>query len=133
MTQHKFFILISIAMGGALGAVMRYIVSGLAYKLISSAFPWGTLAVNLMGCFLLGFIWQIAQEIMISPYLKTFITIGLLGAFTTFSTYAIETVFLLQEAEFFLLSVNILISTLGGIAFAFSGLLTASFIINLIR
>jgi len=133
MTQHKFFILISIAMGGAAGAVMRYIVSGFAYKITSSTFPLGTLAVNLIGCFLLGFIWQVTQEVIVSSYLKSCITIGVLGAFTTFSTYALETFLLLREGEFLLFSINIVISTLGGLILVFSGYLTAAFTINLIK
>ena len=133
MNQHKFFVLISIALGGASGAVMRYIVSGLAHKITFTTFPIGTLAVNLIGCFVLGFIWQITQEIIMPSYLKTFITIGFLGAFTTFSTYALETFFLLREGEFLLFAMNICISTLGGLILVFSGYLTATFIINLIK
>ena len=112
---------------------MRYLVSGYAYKITSSTFPVGTLTVNLIGCFLLGFIWQITQEAVVPSYLKSCVTIGFLGAFTTFSTYAVESFLLLREGEFLLLSINILISTLGGLILVFSGYLTAAFIINLIK
>ena len=88
-----------VALGGALGALARYGISGWVYDRMGEAFPWGTLVVNLLGCLLLGLVIRWLQVSAVSPVMRPFLTIGLLGAFTTFSTFSYETVALLQEGQ----------------------------------
>jgi CrcB protein len=79
--------------GGSIGALSRYGVSLLAVKLCGSRFPWGTLAVNLAGCFLIGVAYALAERgsTWMTPSVRVFFVTGYLGALTTFSTYALET------------------------------------------
>jgi CrcB protein len=86
-----------VAVGGALGAVARYGLSGWVQSVAGGTFPWGTLVVNLLGCFLLGFAFRVLQLSAVSPALRGAVTVGFLGAFTTFSTFSLEAVGLLQE------------------------------------
>lgn len=91
--------IVSVAVGGALGAVARYGLSGWVHTWTEESFPWGTLAVNVVGSFLLGAAFLYLDRGGFSPELRHFATIGLLGAFTTFSTFTFETVMLLQDGE----------------------------------
>ncbi len=93
--------LLLIGFGGFLGALLRYTVSGLFQGWFKSiAFPSGTLAVNLLGCFLIGALSQIAETRgYLSAETKSFVMVGLLGAFTTFSTFGDDTVRLFREGE----------------------------------
>jgi len=88
-----------VALGGALGALARYGISGWVYDRMGESFPWGTLVVNVLGCLALGAVVRWLQVSAVSPELRPFLTIGLLGAFTTFSTLSYETVALLQEGQ----------------------------------
>ncbi len=88
-----------IAVGGALGALARYALSGWVHGWAGAAFPWGTLAVNLLGAFLLGFAARFLEGTAASASLRALVTIGFLGAFTTFSTFSYETVALLRDGE----------------------------------
>ncbi|MDP2470735.1 MAG: fluoride efflux transporter CrcB [Candidatus Palauibacterales bacterium] len=88
-----------IALGGAVGAVARYGISGWVYDRLGDAFPWGTLAVNILGCLALGVVMRWLQVSAAHPALRPSLTIGLLGAFTTFSTFSYEAVALLQDGQ----------------------------------
>ena len=88
-----------VALGGALGALARYGISGWVYDRMGESFPWGTLVVNLVGCLVLGVAIRWLQVTAVAPGVRPFLTIGLLGAFTTFSTFSYETVALLQEGQ----------------------------------
>ncbi len=101
--------LAAVAIGGAAGAVMRWLVASGVQKMAGGAFPWGTFAVNALGSFLLGFlfVWLIERSTA-SELVRLAITVGFLGAFTTFSTYSLESVRLLQEGAFSLAFVNII-------------------------
>ena len=88
-----------VALGGALGALARYGISGWVYDRMGENFPWGTLVVNLVGCLALGLVIRWLQVAAVAPEVRPFLTIGLLGAFTTFSTFSFETVALLQEGQ----------------------------------
>jgi len=90
-----------VALGGALGALARYGISGWVYDRMGENFPWGTLVVNLVGCLALGLVIRWLQVSAVAPELRPFLTIGVLGAFTTFSTFSYETVALLQEGQWF--------------------------------
>jgi CrcB protein len=83
--------ILAIATGGALGAVARYLVAVRLYERLGVDFPWGTLAVNVLGSFLLGLTLALVEERgAFSPNTRSFITIGVLGSFTTFSTFVYE-------------------------------------------
>jgi CrcB protein len=88
---------LSILLGGALGALARYSLVGWTHSLVRSGFPWGTLVVNITGCFLLGFTLRWFEASVVSPELRALLTIGFLGAFTTFSTYSYESVALIRD------------------------------------
>jgi len=88
-----------VALGGALGALARYGISGWVYDRLGENFPWGTLVVNLVGCLALGLVIRWIQVSAVAPEVRPFLTIGVLGAFTTFSTFSYETVALLQEGQ----------------------------------
>jgi CrcB protein len=91
---------IVVFLGGGLGAALRYWLSGGVYRLIPPTFPYGTLAVNILGCFSLGFLMVFfGERFTVQPLLRVFLTIGVLGGFTTFSTFTYETVALLQEGS----------------------------------
>ena len=116
------FKLLAIGLGGFTGALLRYWASGWVYSLVKSDFPSGTLAVNIAGSFILGFILAVTDHHIIHPNLKIFLTIGLMGAFTTFSTFSYETVMLLQVNAIFKAFLNVLLSVVVGLIAAFLGL-----------
>ena len=88
-----------VALGGALGAVLRYVsVEGIA-RLSGRPLPWGTLAVNVAGSFALGFLLLAADRMGLSPDARRFATIGVLGAFTTFSAFSWEIAFYLRDQK----------------------------------
>ena len=98
-----------IGLGGFMGAILRYSISGIVQNWSKSvSFPYGTLAVNLLGCLLIGFLSQLVESYGIfSPETRSFIFIGLLGALTTFSTFGNESVNLLREGENLLSFANV--------------------------
>lgn len=89
-----------IAAGGALGAVARYLLSTWLNNRSVQAFPYGTFVVNLVGCFFLGLFYALSLEkSVINPQTRPMITVGFLGAFTTFSTFSLETLNILKEGN----------------------------------
>ncbi len=90
---------IFVAVGGATGALARYWLSGWVASAFSGFFPLGTLVVNVLGSFLLGFGMQAMEAVPLSAEVRTMLTIGFLGAFTTFSTFSYETVALLRDGD----------------------------------
>lgn len=126
----KFFYL---AVGGAMGAVLRYLLSGVVSKAFDGAFPWGTLVVNLVGCFFIGFFWQVFAEVIVPSTFRAFLLIGVLGALTTFSTFSLETMLLLMGGELKLGLANILLSTVFGLILVFLGMEIASLMLKLIK
>lgn len=99
--------LVLIAAGGAAGSVARYLLDGLVYRLLPPTFPAGTFVVNVTGCLVFGFLVGAADQrfAMGSPG-RTFWLIGLLGAFTTFSTFTFETFALLRDARWLAAALN---------------------------
>lgn len=98
----------AVAAGGAAGAVMRWLMAGAVQRWAGGAFPWGTFAVNAIGSFLLGFlfVWLIERSTA-SELVRMALTVGMLGAFTTFSTYSLESVRLLQEGALGMAAANV--------------------------
>lgn len=112
-----------ICLGGSLGAGLRYLVSLKINEKYMSIFPLGTFIVNLTGCFLIGFLWHISDHTHISENLKLFIFVGLLGAFTTFSTFGFESYNLFSNKYNNLGLIYMAASNLFGISFVFLGLI----------
>lgn len=113
--------IILILTGGAIGTLARYLLAALPHRYIEGIFPWGTLTVNALGSFAIGLLWGIFEMRDISPQARTFIFIGLLGGFTTFSTYALETLNLFREGDMKTALINILANNVLGIGLVFSG------------
>jgi CrcB protein len=87
-----------VAAGGALGSVARYWVGGWAPRLLGQAFPYGTLIVNLVGSFLIGVVMTVAlSTALLSPNVRLFLTVGIMGGFTTYSSFNYETLVLFQQ------------------------------------
>ena len=117
---------IAIAAGGALGALLRFWVSNAVYGVFGRGFPWGTLAVNLLGSLLMGFLYVLMIERLASaPEWRGFLLVGLLGAFTTFSTFSIETLNLIEQAQYARALGNVLISVLACVGAALLGVIVA--------
>jgi CrcB protein len=92
--------IIVVGLGGFLGSVLRYLVSGWTHALLGERFPWGTLAVNVVGCFVLGGLAASAYEgEALGPSARLFLFIGVIGGFTTFSAFGYETVTLIEAGR----------------------------------
>ena len=124
---------LNIALGGALGALLRYVVSGMAHRFFTSGFPWGTLIVNLVGSFIIGLVWGIFEVIAISQNIKVFILVGFLGAFTTFSTFSLENFHLLRDGEYGLVLTNTIASVVFGVALAFAGFFISRLLLGILK
>ncbi len=102
---------IIVFLGAGIGGMLRYWLSDFVHKFLPTYFPFGTLAVNLLGSFLLGFImFNLYDKELINQDIRLFLTIGFCGGFTTFSTFSLETINLLKNSEFLFASFNILLN-----------------------
>ncbi|WMN60053.1 fluoride efflux transporter CrcB [Pseudoalteromonas xiamenensis] len=112
-----------IAVGGASGACLRYFISEITIKLLGKGFPFGTLLVNILGSFLMGILVGLLEKqvVSVSPT-KTLIGIGFLGALTTFSTFSMDSLLLLQQGQFFKMALNIVLNVSVCITVAWLGL-----------
>ena len=116
---------LSIALGGSIGALLRYGVSFLSTKVFSSTYPMGTFLVNLIGAFLIGFFWGMFEKNTVSEQLKSFVLIGLIGSFTTFSTLSFETVKLFQAGDTKLAMIHLFFTNLLGLIMVIAGYLVS--------
>ncbi|HHW15336.1 MAG TPA: fluoride efflux transporter CrcB [Firmicutes bacterium] len=108
--------LLAVALGGLLGASARYLVSGWAQKAWGSSFPWGTALVNIVGCFLIGYL--MTYSIEVSPMrveLRLFLVPGILGGLTTFSAFGYETMRFVQDGTPLLALANLGLNLIGGL------------------
>ena len=111
-----------IGLAGFVGTLVRYWLSGVIARRYGETFPLGTLVVNLTGCFLVGLLFYLLQErFMVNPTVRMVILIGLLGGFTTFSSFGLQTFTLLQDGEFALAALNLTASNFIGLALVWAG------------
>jgi CrcB protein len=115
--------LLLVGAGGFVGSALRYVTSGLAQRILPAAmFPVGTLVVNVLGCFLIGYGNGLASvRQMFSPNARVFLFIGLLGGFTTFSTFGYETLTLARDSQEMRALVNVGLSVVLGLAAVWFG------------
>lgn len=118
--------LVYIALFGAAGCLVRYLLSGWVYRLLGTGFPYGTLAVNVVGAFLIGLVMEFSiRSALIPPALRVAFTIGFLGGLTTFSTFSFETFRLLEEGAFAIAFLNVLVSVVVCLACTWLGIVMA--------
>ncbi len=114
--------LIWMGLGGLLGTLARYGLSGLVDRRFGETFPTGTLVVNLVGCLLAGIVFQLLQErFLVDPVVRATVLIGFLGGFTTFSSFGLQTFTLLREGEMAMASLNMIASNLLGLFLVWAG------------
>ncbi|OGW85978.1 MAG: hypothetical protein A3C35_07375 [Omnitrophica bacterium RIFCSPHIGHO2_02_FULL_46_11] len=116
----------SLITGGIAGTVARYILAGVVYQLFGTTFPYGTLAVNLIGCLTIGFLAALSEEkFLLSPNARILLMVGFCGAFTTFSTFMLETANLIKEGESLRAFANVALSVVVGFVLFRVGILLA--------
>jgi CrcB protein len=118
-----------VGLAGLLGTLCRYWISGAVSRRYGEAFPFGTLAVNLIGCFAAGLLFQLTQErIAFNETARAAVFVGLLGGFTTFSAYGLQTFELLREGRLGLAALNVVASNLLGLLMVFAGYAAAKLV-----
>jgi CrcB protein len=111
-----------VGLGSFLGGMARYGLSGLAQRLLGASFPFGTLAVNVVGCLLIGGVLHLVEDrSMLQPNARLFVAVGLLGGFTTFSAFGYETIELLRDDELRLALLNVAGNVVLGLAAVWLG------------
>jgi len=111
-----------VMLGGSLGALSRYLVALATVACLGTGFPWGTLLVNLGGCFFIGLAMSLAERsFIVGPSVRVFFVTGYLGALTTFSTYAMESVAAAKAGMFRLVLVNVVLNNLVGVVLVLVG------------
>lgn len=115
-----------VALGGALGAASRYLLAGAVHRVLPATFPYGTFIVNILGCFLFGIIAGLAEErFVVGPQARRFLLIGVLGGFTTFSSYTYESFTLARDGQFAPAFANTLGQVIVGFAALWGGYVLA--------
>ncbi len=105
----------NLIIGGIVGTVARYVLAGAVYQTFGTTFPYGTLAVNLIGCFVIGFLAALAEEkFLLGPNARLLLMAGFCGAFTTFSTFMLETANLMKDGETLRAFINVAASIVAG-------------------
>jgi len=123
-----------IAVGSALGGVGRFWCSGVAARFMGETFPWGTIIVNVVGCFIIGFFATITGpdgRVFADTLTRQFVMIGILGGYTTFSSFSIQTLNLVQDGEWWLAGANIALSVVACLVAVWLGFVLAASINSL--
>ena len=119
----KFALLV---LAGAAGTVFRYGAAGIVQRFYGTSFPWGTMVVNLAGCFIAGFLWILFENRWpVSGETRTVILVGFIGAFTTFSAFILETGELIRSSEWIYALVNLTMQNVLGLLVLFVGMALA--------
>jgi CrcB protein len=117
-----------VALGGALGTISRYFVSGVVANAFGETFPWGTLIINVTGSFIIGFFFTLSApdgRLFVSGSTRQFVMTGFCGGFTTFSSFSLQTMNLIRDGEWFAAGGNVLGSVTLCMIFVWLGSLTA--------
>ena len=115
-----------VGMGSFIGGGMRYLTQQLVAKQFSAPFPYGTLIVNILGCFLIGIIFSLSEKAnLLSTEMRLFLATGFCGGFTTFSSFTVENLKLIEQKQFAFAGIYISLSLIFGIVAVFSGFLIA--------
>jgi fluoride exporter len=121
--------LLALCIAGALGTLARYGLQGLVQRWTGGSFPWGTLAVNALGCLAFGVVWSVASERqLIGPQTRTLLLVGFMGAFTTFSSFVFETAQLGRGGQWLLAGANVGLELMLGAVALFAGIALGRFI-----
>ena len=119
------------ALGGALGSVLRYLVALMASAALGPGFPWGTLAVNLVGSFVIGLVQQAATEaLVIGEKARLFLATGMMGGLTTYSAFSYETVRLLETSAAWSAWLNVVLTTAACLTLCLLGLTTGRLLLG---
>jgi CrcB protein len=117
---------IVVALGGGIGAAIRYLISTWAAERFESSFPYGTLIVNIVGCFIIGaFMVLVTERIIANPYWRLLVAVGFVGGLTTFSSFSYETLKLVEDAQYQWAAYNILANFCFGIFATWLGMTIA--------
>ena len=119
--MYKILLLVA---GGGLGTVARYVVSDYTHKYYLGNFPLGTLAVNMLGSFIIGLLWGVFDTENMSHHMRAFLFIGILGGFTTFSSYALDSYNMFKDGDMKLALLNVMANNVLSIGMVLVGLLT---------
>jgi CrcB protein len=115
-----------VGVGGFIGSILRYWLSGLAHRWAGDAFPAGTLLVNVLGCLAVGAFWGLVEyREWFNPETRLFVTVGVLGGFTTFSAFGYEAFALLHDREYVAALANVGVNVIAGIAAVIVGWMAA--------
>ena len=115
-------IVLLVGFGSFIGGMSRYLVTLFVQNKILSTFPYGTLAVNIIGCFLIGVIYGLSERGNMNPEWRLFLATGIMGGFTTFSSFSNETVSMLHDAEYLPAFSYVAFSVIVGLAATFGGI-----------
>jgi CrcB protein len=115
-------IVLLVGLGSFIGGISRYLVTLFVQNKILSTFPYGTMAVNIIGCFLIGTIYALSERGNWNPEWRIFLATGVMGGFTTFSSFSNETVSMLRDAEYWPAFTYVALSVIIGLAATFAGI-----------
>jgi len=116
--------LLLVGVGGFAGSIMRYLVAVLFASQVPSVFPYATLTVNIVGCFVIGVLFALSDRgNFLSPEWRILLTTGFCGGFTTFSTFSYESLRLMQDGEYLYLAAYVLLSVVIGLAATYVGII----------
>ena len=120
-----------ICLGGAIGTALRYLTSGIAARWLGADFPYGTLIVNVVGSFLIGLIQQVGTATLLIPdTTRLFLTVGIMGGLTTYSSFSYETVRLVQMGAWGQAWINVLVTTALCVGVCFLGIAAGRLVVG---
>lgn len=126
----RFFV---IAVGGAIGTLLRYIIGGLDYRFSNGVFPISTFVVNVTGSLLIGFLWGAFDRFTVSSNVRLFVFMGILGGYTTFSTFSLETFNLMRDGEYKIAVMSVIFSVVLSVGAVFAGYIASKALMNVFK
>lgn len=121
--------LLIVGLGGGLGSIARYLSQRFVAQYFPLSFPYGTFLVNILGSFLIGIFFAISEKTnVLSPEVRLFITAGFCGGFTTFSTFSLDGLMLLRDAQYLYFGLFVVLSVLLGLAATIAGVMLVKFL-----